>query len=48
MEEMWRIAFGGRGAVGGVEFLLGEGERKWERASWVVRIGWVRFMSRVE
>lgn len=52
MEEMWRIDFGGRGGglgvvvVGG--FLLGEEERKWERASWVVRIGWVRLMSRVE
>ena len=54
MEEMWRIDFGGRGAkgvvvvVGVFEGLLGEGERKWERASWVVRIGWMRFMSRVE
>ncbi len=43
--------FGGWGVVAVVvvvvEF-LGEEERKWERASCVVRIGWVRFMSRVE
>lgn len=24
----------------------GEGDRKCERASWVVRMGWVRLMSR--
>lgn len=47
MEEMWRIDFGGRGLLVLVES-LGEWERKWERASWVVRIGWVRFMSRME
>ena len=48
MEEMWRIDFGGLGfgVVVVVESFLGEWERKWERASWVVRIGWVRFMSR--
>lgn len=46
MLEMWTIDFG-------EDFSLleeeeeEEDERKWEMASWVVRIGWVRLMSRM-
>lgn len=46
MLEMWTIDFGD-------DLLLleeeeeEEEERKWEMASWVVRIGWVRLMSRM-
>ena len=40
MLEMWTIDLGD-------ELFLLEDERKWEMASWVVRIGWVRLMSRM-
>lgn len=43
MLDMWTIDFGG----GFVLLLEDEEERKWEMASWVVRIGWTRLMSRV-
>lgn len=48
MLEMWTIDFG-------KDLVLleereeeeEEEERKWEMANWVVRIGWVRLMSRM-
>ena len=43
MLEMWTIDFGEEGFL---FLLVEEEERKWEMASWVVRIGWVRLMSR--
>lgn len=49
MLEMWTIDL--RGGFLWASFRLEEEgeeeERKWEIASWVVRIGWVRLMSRL-
>ena len=39
MEEMWMTAFGFWAETAGEE------ERKWDMASWVVRMGWIRFME---
>lgn len=51
IEEMWMIALVGVWVLTGEEESSeeegGRSERKWERASWVVRIGCVRFMDRV-
>lgn len=46
MLEMWTIDFG-EGLFLLLLLLLLEDERKWEMASWVVRIGWTRLMSRL-
>lgn len=47
MEVMWRTVWRVRGVV----VVDWEGEEDWRlktsRASWVQRIGWVRFISRV-
>lgn len=40
------MAFGLAGETGVVGEEEGDGDRKCERASWVVRMGWVRLMSR--
>ena len=45
MEEMWIMALGFDVETGDEEEEDG-GERKWEIASWVVRIGWDRFIAR--
>ena len=50
MLEMWMMDLGEGGGGGGglvVEGEREEEERKWEMASWVVRIGCVRLMSRM-
>ena len=44
MEEMWIIALGFDAETGDED--KARGERKWEIASWVVRMGWARFMAR--
>ncbi len=46
MEEMWIMAFGLEGEGEGEEEEEEGGERKYARASWVVRMGCVRLMSR--
>lgn len=43
MLEMWMTDFGER-CLDDEDDVCVE-ERKWARASWVVRIGWVRLMS---
>ena len=54
MLEMWTIDFGEGGSFFLFVLFLEEEEeedddeeRKWEMASWVVRIGWTRLMSRL-